>query len=249
MSCLAVFGTVVCEDVESPAGVSPPPPSLGGSGVYAAVSAQLLRRVHMVGAVGTDFPEPYRRCLESLNIDLGGLEVKPGKTMYWRARYAEDLTTRETLALDLGVYEDYHPHVSTNIQQCSHALIANLMPRIQDEVLAQLDRPNLTLLGTIDHWVRTARSGLAALLPRATGFIANAEEMMLFTDCGDPIEAAEIVARLGSRFVVVTLADQGALLVWGGKAPAGSRVPVSQSPRSDRGGRQLCGRLPGQPRS
>ena len=215
MGRLTVVGTVVCEDIETPRGQSPPPPSLGGSGIYASVAAQLIHRVDLIGVVGADFPERYRRRLETLNIDLTGLEQESGKTFYWKARYAADLLTRETLELDLGVYEQYHPNIPAKSRGSEYVLIANLMPQLQDEALTQLERSELVVLGTIDHWVRTARPYLVDLLPRAHGFIANEEEMRLLGGSDDPVEAARKVATLGSRFVVVTLAERGAVLVVG----------------------------------
>jgi len=165
--------------------------------------------------VGADFPQRYRRRLESLNIDLAGLEQKSGKTFYWKARYAADLLTRETLALELGVYEQYHPRIPAKSRGSDYVLIANLMPQLQQEALTQLERPDLVVLGTIDYWIRTARPYLVDLLPRAHGFIANEEEMRLLGGSDDPVEAARNVAKLGARFVVVILAERGSVLVLG----------------------------------
>jgi sugar/nucleoside kinase (ribokinase family) len=217
MSRLTVIGTVVCEDIETPRGKSSPPPGLGGSSIYASVAAQLLYRVDLIGMVGADFPEPYLRRLQSLNIDLNGLQWSSGKTFYWKAKYAQDLLTRDTLALDLGVYEHYHPQLPANCRRSEYVLIANLMPQLQDEVLAQLDSPGIVMLGTIDHWVCTERPCIVSLLPRVDGFIANEEEMRLFAGLSDSIAAAKYVATLGSKFTVVTLAERGAVLVMGEK--------------------------------
>jgi sugar/nucleoside kinase (ribokinase family) len=215
MNYLTVIGTVVCEDIETPKAESPPPPGLGGSAVYACAAAQSLQRAHLIGAVGDDFPERHERRLRSLNIDLTGLEVKKGKTFYWKASYAPDLLTRETLALELGVYENYQPLVPAELRRSDFVLIANLVPQAQAAALDQLERPAVLLLGTIDHWVRTARDCLTRLLPRVDGFFANEEEMRLLAGLEDPIESAKQVAKLGSKFVVVTLAERGAVLVLG----------------------------------
>ncbi len=215
MSRLTVIGTVVCEDIETPSGTSSSPPGLGGSCIYASVAAQLLHPVDLIGVVGADFPIRYLNRLQSLNIDLTGLERSTGKTFYWKAKYARDLLTRDTLALDLGVYKDYHPQIPEKCRGSEYALIANLMPQIQEEALAQLDSPNIVVLGTIDHWIRTTSSFLISLLPRVDGFLANEEEMKLLSGLSDPIAAAKYVATLGSKFCVVTLAERGSVLVMG----------------------------------
>ena len=215
MNRLTVIGTVTCEDIETPMGNSPPPPVLGGSAVYAAAAAQLLHRVDFAGVAGDDFPAAHLRCLQSLNVELAGLQRTVGKTQYWKAKYSRNLTTRETLALDLGVYAHYHPHLTAECRASAYTVIANLKPQVQLEALAQLDAPKVVVLGTIDHWVRNERPCLVSLLPRVAGFIANEEEMKLLAGLEDPIAAAKYVLTLGSKFVVVTLAERGAALLLG----------------------------------
>lgn len=215
MSRLTVMGTVVCEEIETANGNSPRYPVLGGSAVYAAAAAQLLCRVNLVGDVGEDFSQTHLHCLQSMNIDLTGFRRLGGTTFYWRARYPKDMRTRETLALELGVYKDHHPHLNAKCRVSKYALLANLRPQAQHEALVQLKCPRVVLLGTIDYWIRNERTDLVSQLSRVTGFIANEEEIKLLAGMSDPIAAAKNVLAFGPRFVVVTLAERGSLLLFG----------------------------------
>ena len=217
MRRLTIIGSVVCEDIKTPMGHSGPNPVMGGSCVYASVAAQFFHCVDIIGAVGTDFPVPYLGLLQSLNIDLTGLEKNQGKTFYWKANYANDLVTRETQALKLGVYENYHPKISEKATRNKYFFIANLDPQIQGEIMDQLDSSKFIMLGTIDHWIRTQTSLLKSLLLRVDGFIANEEEMKLLAGVSDPILAAKCVAKLGAKFSIMTLGAKGAFLVIGEK--------------------------------
>lgn len=213
MSKLTVIGNVALEDIETTKECSPAPPRLGGSGVYAAVAARFHHEVDLISVAGTDdFPESYEDRLRGLNINLN-IENKAGKTFYWKARYKEDLVNRETIDLRLGVYDDYLPLVPPVLRDSRYILIANLMPRLQQAALAQLTKPELVVLGTIDHSVSTERPCLLSLLPRVDGFIANEKEMTLLAGREDPVQAAKYVATQGPKFVVVTRAGDGADLV------------------------------------
>jgi sugar/nucleoside kinase (ribokinase family) len=212
MSKLTVIGTVVLEDIVTTKESSPAPPGLGGSAIYAAVAARFHHEVDLIGVAGTDFPRSYEERLKGLNINLN-IEKRDGKTFYWKAEYEENLVNRKPLELQLGVYDDYMPHVPQALRDSKYVLIANLTPRLQQAALAQLKKPDLVLLGTIDHSILTERPCLVSLLPRVDGFIANEAEMKLLAGLDDPVEAAKNVATLGPKFVIVTLASEGAVLV------------------------------------
>ena len=62
----------------------------------------LLHPIPFVAVVGEDFPKAGIELLKKKGVDLTGLEIVPGKTFHWEGRYSPDLTSRESLATELG---------------------------------------------------------------------------------------------------------------------------------------------------
>src|SRR5216683_851470 len=82
---ILVVGSVGLDAVETPTETATE--ILGGAASYFCLSAALFAPVRLVGVVGEDFPLEHKQLLESRHIDLTGLQVRPGKTFRWTARY------------------------------------------------------------------------------------------------------------------------------------------------------------------
>src|SRR5687768_18609968 len=79
MSVLIV-GSTALDSIKTP--TSENPKLLGGSASHAAVAASFFGPVRLVGVVGDDFPKQYVKLYERHGIDLGGLQMLPGKTFH-----------------------------------------------------------------------------------------------------------------------------------------------------------------------
>src|SRR5213592_4762174 len=83
---ILVVGSVALDAVHTP--TESASEVLGGAASYFCISAALFAPVRLVAVVGEDFPAEHRRLLESRSIDLAGLQMRPGKTFRWTARYS-----------------------------------------------------------------------------------------------------------------------------------------------------------------
>src|SRR5256714_10751682 len=81
---ILVVGSVALDAVRTP--TESADEILGGAASYFCLSAALFAPVRLVAVVGEDFPAEHKRLLESRNIDLSGLQVRPGKNFRWTAR-------------------------------------------------------------------------------------------------------------------------------------------------------------------
>ena len=120
---LLVVGTVGIDSVETP--TARREEILGGSAVYFAYAASFYTRVHLVSVVGEDFPSVHRALLESRDVDLLGLEVAPGKTFRWSGRYHENMIDRDTLKVELNVFENFEPKVPEELRNSEYVFLAN----------------------------------------------------------------------------------------------------------------------------
>ena len=75
---LLVVGSTAFDTIETPFGKAER--CLGGSSTYFGLAARLFTPVQLVSVVGEDFPAEHKKLLADRDIDLAGLEVKPGKT-------------------------------------------------------------------------------------------------------------------------------------------------------------------------
>ncbi len=207
---LVVVGTVALDDVETPARTREN--LLGGSAVYFAYAASYFTTVRLVSVVGDDWPEEYTRLLQSRNIDTSGLVVeRGGKTFHWRGRYLDDMNQRETVEVNLNVFEHFDPQLPESFRRCPFLFLANGSTRIQLKVLDQCVGATLAVADTMDLWIRTEREELEKLLGRVGGLVLNDSEVRLLTGEENLVRAGRQVLQMGPQFVVVKKGEHGAM--------------------------------------
>ena len=221
MSLLAT-GSIGIDTVEAPWGKVVD--ALGGSSIYFACAASFLSPVRLVGVVGEDCPADFLRPLqENPNIDMSGLEVRPGaKTFRWHGRYQQDANVRETVSVELNVLAERSPEIPPGFRDSEFVFLANTHPALQMELLKQLSRPRLVVADTIDLWIREQREELDELIGRIGGFMLNDAEARQWTGKLDLIEAGlalvervgrggERAAETGGGFLIVKKGEHGLL--------------------------------------
>ncbi|HWA98069.1 MAG TPA: sugar kinase, partial [Pirellulales bacterium] len=78
---LLVVGSVALDDIETPSAKRTD--VLGGSAVHFSYAASFYSKVHLVGAVGEDWPAQHTQLLQGRGIDTSGLQiVAGGKTFH-----------------------------------------------------------------------------------------------------------------------------------------------------------------------
>src|SRR5213076_3305272 len=124
---ILVVGSVALDAVHTP--TESASEVLGGAASYFCLSASMFAPVRLVAVVGEDFPAAHRRLLESRPVDLTGLQVRPGKTFRWTARYSGvRLEDRETLDTQLNVFKDFHPVLPDAYRDSKVVFLANIQP-------------------------------------------------------------------------------------------------------------------------
>jgi sugar/nucleoside kinase (ribokinase family) len=210
MSSVLVVGSIAFDSIEAPTGVAEE--TLGGSATYFSYVASFFTRPRLVGVVGEDFPDRYRRVFDSRQIDSAGLVTQKGQTFRWKGKYHQDMNTRDTLEVHLNVFGTFDPVLPPRFRNSTHVFLANASPQVQARVLEQVEKPALVLADTMDLWISTQRDALLALLPRVDGLLLNDSEAKLLSDEDNLVKAGEAVRRLGPKFVIVKKGEHGAML-------------------------------------
>ena len=208
---ILVVGSVALDAVETPTETATE--ILGGAASYFCLSAALFAPVRLVGVVGEDFPLEHRQLLESRHIDLTGLQVRPGKTFRWTARYTGvRLENRETLDTQLNVFADFHPTLPPAYRDSKLVFLANIQPELQLEVLEQVPDAEFIACDTMKLWLDTARPGLERLLRRVHCVLMNDEEAEQFSGQRFLPAAARVILSYGPSAVIIKRGENGSLL-------------------------------------
>jgi sugar/nucleoside kinase (ribokinase family) len=185
---------------------------VGGSGTYCSLAASFFTNPKVVGVVGKDFPASVLRLFKARGVDIEGLEVRPGKTFHWEGRYGYDPNQRETIRTDINVYEGYRPQLPASYRKADIVFLANIDPDLQDGILAQVRKPKLVAMDTMNHWIRSKPEAILRILRKVDILFANDEELRMLTNEANLIKAGKRILDAGPRLVVTKKGEHGALV-------------------------------------
>ncbi len=224
-----IIGSVAIDRVATPFAQSDK--ILGGAATYASIAASYFAPTRLVGIVGRDFPAAYRRRYLKHKIDLAGLQTDPeGKTFYWSGRYKEHFAGRDTLEIQLNVFEKFSPDLPAHYRDTPYVMLGAIQPSLQNHVIDQLatKRKPFILADTFDLWIHTTKPELDRLLQRIDCFVINEEESLLLTGERNPVLAGRHLRRMGPRIVVIKKGGHGSLLFHADGYFAISAYPVTK---------------------
>jgi sugar/nucleoside kinase (ribokinase family) len=208
---LLVVGSTAYDSIETPDGSRED--CLGGSATYFSLAARFFTEVRLVSVVGKDFRGEDRKLLEKCGVDTLGLETKEGETFRWSGRYHADMNHRDTVSVNLNVFEGYQPVVPMGWRRTPFLFLANGHPEVQASVLAQMEeRPHFVVVDTMDLWIDIARDSLLSLLKKVDGIVLNDEEARQITYESNLIKAGQALLELGPRIVLIKKGEHGSFL-------------------------------------
>jgi sugar/nucleoside kinase (ribokinase family) len=209
-----VVGSVALDSVETPFGKADN--VLGGSAVHFAASASHLTQVQLVGVVGDDYPMQELEPLTKRGVDLAGLERAEGESFRWRGRYRHDLNSAETLETRLGVFSHFRPKIPEQFRRAPFVFLGNIDPRLQLDVLQQVERPMLVACDTMNFWIESRRPDIIELLKHVDLITLNDGEARQLTDETNLVKAARWILDRGPKHVVIKKGEHGALMFTSG---------------------------------
>jgi len=229
MGKLLIVGTVAFDAIETPFGKTDK--ILGGAATYIGLSASHFGvESGIVSVVGGDFPEKYLHMLNDKNIDTEGVEiVKDGKTFFWSGKYHNDLNFRDTLITELNVLADFKPVVPENFKDCEFLMLGNLHPAVQMSVINQIPkRPKLVVLDTMNFWMDNALDELMKVILKIDVITINDEEARQLSGEYSLVKAAQVIQKMGPKYVIIKKGEHGALLFNEGKVFFAPALPLEE---------------------
>jgi sugar/nucleoside kinase (ribokinase family) len=207
---LVIIGSVAFDTIQTPRGRRDK--IVGGSGTYFSLAASFFTRPKIVAVVGQDFPREVIQLFKARGIDTRGLEIRPGRTFHWEARYGYDPNQRETIKTELNVFEGFRPKLPASYRDADIVFLANIDPDLQDSVLAQVRKPELVAMDTMNLWVSSKPASTQRVLERVDILFANDEEIRMLTQENNLIKAGRKILAYGPRLVVAKKGEHGALV-------------------------------------
>ena len=224
-----IVGSVAIDRVATPFAQSAD--VLGGAASYASIAASYFTPTRLVGVVGGDFPPAHLRRLKRHGIDVSGLRIDPaGKTFFWSGKYHEHFAGRDTLEVQLNVFETFSAELPPAARTAGFVMLGAIQPSLQLRVVDQLAGPRrpFILADTFELWIHTARADLERLLRRVDLFVINEDESLLLTGARDLVLAGKLLRKMGPRIVVIKKGAHGSMLFHPEGYFAISAFPVSK---------------------
>ncbi|MGK0363721.1 MAG: sugar/nucleoside kinase (ribokinase family) [Saprospiraceae bacterium] len=210
---LLTVGSVAFDDIQTPLGHAEK--IVGGAATYISLAASYFtNELKLVSVIGGDFPQEELDYLESVGVDLEGLQIKKDeKSFFWAGRYHDNMNARDTLDTQLNVLADFDPVIPKSYRNEDYVMLGNLTPSVQMKVIDQMEkRPKLIALDTMNFWMDIAWDELMLVVAKIDVLIINDEEARQMSKEYSLVNAAKKIMALGPKFLIIKKGEHGALL-------------------------------------
>lgn len=185
---------------------------MGGSAFHFSNAASRWASVGMVGVVGEDYPFSKADFLKKRGVDFSGVEVMPGNTFLWEGRYLKDFKERETIRTELGVFENFNPVLPEHFRKPKILFLAAIEPRLQLQVLKQVQRPKLVAIDTFKLWIDIARKDFIKVMKQSDLLFVDEFEARWLTGESSLFKAARALRKIGPKWVIIKKGEHGSFL-------------------------------------
>ena len=207
---LVIVGSIGIDSIETPNAKEKN--ILGGSASYACVAASFFSNIGMIGVIGSDFPNSFKKLWKDMDINLDGLQIQEGKTFRWSGKYEENMDNRETISTELNVFENFQPSIPNSYKNVPYLFLGNIHPKLQLDVLNKMNSPKFVLIDTMDLWINTAKKELEEVISKSNMLTLNESEARLYTNKNDLLCAAKELLKIGPDYILIKKGINGAIL-------------------------------------
>jgi sugar/nucleoside kinase (ribokinase family) len=199
---LLAAGSIALDTLEGPFGAVTG--ELGGSALYFALAASLIRPVEIAAPVGTDAWDALRAVLADRPVDVSRVSLLDVPTYRWSA-VQQVGTNVDRGSLD-GIYDRWQPDLPDGYD--GWAFVGSMRPDRQLGVASEL-RASARLLAadSMRSYVTSHREQAEQVLGAAGWFFANVEELVALG--GEPEEPERFRARHDLAGLVIKLGERG----------------------------------------
>ena len=177
------------------------------------IPSSILIDVQSDFTMSKDKTESYKSIKTDLSSKLYDLVMITSSVLNWEARYGDDPNQRTTIKTELNVFKDFSPKLPLEYQEADLVFLANIDPDLQDDILAQVKKPKLVAMDTINLWIQSKPASLLRVLEKVDIFFANEEEVKMLTKEANLIKAGKEILRQGPSLTAIKKGEHGALVM------------------------------------
>jgi sugar/nucleoside kinase (ribokinase family) len=199
---LLVAGSIALDTLEGPFGRVTG--ELGGSALYFALAASLIRSVEIVAPVGKDAIDAVRSVVGDRPVDISGVALLDAPTYRWFA-VQEQGTNLDHGSRD-GIYDLWQPALPAGYD--GWAFVGSMRPDRQLRAAESLrESARLLAADSMRSYLTSHRELAETVVLASSWFFANREELLALG--GDPEEPERFRARWGLAGLVVKAGVDG----------------------------------------
>jgi ribokinase len=135
-----------------------------------------------------------------------------GKTLQWHGYYEYDMNEAHTTKTELNCFGSFNPVIPEEYKRSRFVFIGSIEPRLQVQVLKQLEKPEFVVLDTKDFWIEKDRKNLMEAVKQSTLLLLNEWEARQLFDTPNLQKAAKEALKLGPKYVIIKKGEHGSLL-------------------------------------
>ncbi len=205
---ILVVGSVAFDSIETPHGKVHK--CLGGAATHFALAASYFTDVRVIAVVGEDFGPEQEAVFTKRGIDTRGIEHADGLSFHWTGEYSGNLNEAKTLGTDLNVFADFEPKIPEAYLDSEYLFLANIDPKLQAKVRAQMPNAKLVCGDTMNYWIADHRDALLEVLKELDVLLINDGEVRMLSGEHNTVRGAEKVLAMGPKSLVVKHGEYGA---------------------------------------
>ncbi|MBI5046114.1 sugar kinase [Candidatus Micrarchaeota archaeon] len=189
---------------------------LGGAASYFSLASSFFAPTHVLGVVGTDFPNDYWELLAKKS-DMSGVEKREGKTFHFDSTFSYDLYHRQANKTDLNVLANFEPKLSGKAAESEWIYLATMPPEKQLRLIKEAKYKKMVVMDTIEFYIKNERDKIVQVIENVDGVVLNDAEARMLSEEFNLIKCGQKIVKLGPRIVVIKKGEHGCLLFWQGK--------------------------------
>jgi len=187
--------------------------TIGGSLTYFTRTAGESCSVNIVGIIGNDYPDEGKKLLKKYGNNLDDLQIVNGKSFSWGGRYHKNWEDRTTLFTELGVFEHFHPKLSSKNKNLDFIYLGNIHPSLQLDVLSQIKSENIiTACDTMNLWIETTFNELNEVIKKVDILFINESEAIQLSNCKNSDLSGIKILDMGPKTVIIKKGASGCKL-------------------------------------
>ena len=223
---LTVFGSVALDTTRTP--FKTETNILGGAATFASLCSSFFTPTSTIAVVGSDFPNQYRKILNSRVDTRGIVTKKDGKTFHYDSSFDYDFHHRTSIKTELNVIKDFKPVVPEAYVSSDYIYLGNNDPSQNIAILQYFTNPKFIVCDTIEYWIVNKRKDVIEMISKVNGVVINDEEARILCRTANLIKCAKIILSWGPGLVVIKKGEHGSLLVLDNIIFPASAFPIEE---------------------